>query len=223
MTMLPPIGKSERAGHGNDVDQGRMPATSERYRLAAEARQNALTKPPGSLGTLEMLAVRLASLQERERPRADAAPILLFAGDHGITAQGVSAYPSAVTVEMLRNFARGGAAISVLARELGVKLQCRRCGDLGGGGRHGVVTDKPRRGTRDFSLEPAMTNKELEFAFEAGEACGAARRGARRRRHHPGRDGDRQHHLGGPPSPRHCSARGLSISSEPARASAPRA
>lgn len=145
------------------------PQPSERYGLAAEARQNALTKPPGSLGILETLAIRLASLQETERPRASAARIILFAGDHGITAQGVSAYPSAVTVEMLRNFARGGAAISVLARELGAGLDVVDVGTLADEAVAGVVTDKQRSGTRDFSLEPAMTREELEFAFWAGK------------------------------------------------------
>ncbi len=145
------------------------PQPSERHRAAAEARQNALTKPPGSLGILETLAIRLASLQETERPRAGNARIILFAGDHGITAQGVSAYPSAVTVEMLRNFARGGAAISVLARELGADLDVVDVGTLADEPVAGVVTDKQRRGTRDFSLEPAMTHDELEFAFEAGK------------------------------------------------------
>jgi len=127
-----------------------------------------LTKPPGSLGVLEQLAVRLASLQATETPRADAAQIVLFAGDHGITAQGVSAYPSAVTVEMLRNFARGGAAIAVLARELGVPLHVVDAGTLAPGEIDGVVCDKPRQGTRDFSREPAMTAAELEFALAAG-------------------------------------------------------
>lgn len=144
------------------------PQPSERYRLAAEARQQVLTKPPGSLGVLEKLAIQLASLQESEKPRADTVRIVLFAGDHGVTAQGVSAYPSAVTVEMLRNFARGGAAISVLARELGASLSVVDVGTLAEAPVAGVVTDKPRPGTRDFSLEPAMTAEELAFAFAAG-------------------------------------------------------
>jgi nicotinate-nucleotide--dimethylbenzimidazole phosphoribosyltransferase len=144
------------------------PEPSERFRLAAETRQGLLTKPAGSLGVLEALAIRLASLQQTERPRASAAPIILFAGDHGITAQGISAYPSAVTVEMLRNFARGGAAISVLARELDVALDVVDVGTLAEQPVDGVVTDKPCRGTKDFSLEPAMSSDELHFALEAG-------------------------------------------------------
>jgi nicotinate-nucleotide--dimethylbenzimidazole phosphoribosyltransferase len=144
------------------------PEPSEYHRAAAEARQNVLTKPLGSLGVLERLAVQLASLQATERPRASVAPIVLFAGDHGVTEQGVSAYPSDVTTEMLRNFARGGAAIAVLARELGARLHVVDVGTLADGPVEGVVTDKPRHGTRDFSAEPAMTQDELVFAIDAG-------------------------------------------------------
>ncbi|MFA5900337.1 MAG: nicotinate-nucleotide--dimethylbenzimidazole phosphoribosyltransferase [Hyphomicrobium sp.] len=144
------------------------PKPSLQHRAAAEARQSALTKPPGSLGVLETLAIRLAALQGTDRPRATLAPILLFAGDHGVTAQGVSAYPSAVTVEMLRNFARGGAAICVLARELDVPLEVIDVGTLADGAVEGVIADKLRCGTRDFSVEPAMTLAELEHALGAG-------------------------------------------------------
>src|SRR6201995_1216842 len=99
------------------------PAVSAPHRDAATARQGQLTKPTGALGRLETLAIGLAGLQQRERPRADRAPIIIFAGDHGIAAQGVSAYPQEVTIAMMANFAKGGAAISVLARELGSPLE----------------------------------------------------------------------------------------------------
>lgn len=144
------------------------PAPSEPHRKAAEARQDSLTKPQGSLGALERLAVRLAAMQETDRPHADAIHIVLFAGDHGVTAQGISAYPSAVTVEMLRNFANGGAAISVLARKLGARLDVVDAGTLATADIRGVVTDKPCLGTRDFASEPAMTGEELAFALDAG-------------------------------------------------------
>lgn len=154
------------------------PAPSAEHRAAAEARQEILTKPAGSLGTLERLAIRLAALQETERPRADAARIILFAGDHGITAQGVSAYPPAVTVQMLHNFAQGGAAISVLARKLGAPLEVIDAGTLATERIPGVICDKSLCGTRDFSLQPAMTRQELLFALEAG------RRAVQRAREH---------------------------------------
>lgn len=144
------------------------PAPSREHEAAARARQGELTKPPGSLGALEVVAITLAALQATDRPRALAAPIILFAGDHGITAQGVSAYPSAVTVEMLKNFARGGAAIAVLARELAVPLVVVDAGTLAAEPIPGVIVDKPRQGTRDFAVEPAMTPADLQFALDAG-------------------------------------------------------
>jgi nicotinate-nucleotide--dimethylbenzimidazole phosphoribosyltransferase len=141
---------------------------SQAHTLSAGQRQGSLTKPAGSLGILESIAISLAALQRTERPRAERAPILLFAGDHGVTAQGISAYPSAVTVEMLRNFARGGAAISVLARQLGVRLSVIDAGTLAQTPVAGVITDKPRLGTRDFSREAALTAAEVDFALACG-------------------------------------------------------
>lgn len=144
------------------------PAPSERYRQAALARQAQLTKPLGALGRLEEVAVELAALQATEIPGADRVPILLFAGDHGVAARGVSAYPPEVTVQMLRNFAGGGAAISVLARALGCPLEVVDVGTLAAEPIPGVIVDKPRFGTRDFSQEPALTPEEVAFALESG-------------------------------------------------------
>lgn len=144
------------------------PAVSEAHRDAAEVRQGQLTKPAGALGRLETLAIELAGLQHAERPRAKRVPIIVFAGDHGIAAQGVSAYPQEVTIAMMANFAGGGAAISVLARELGSSLEIVDAGTLAEGPMPGIVTDKPRRGTRDFSTEAALDPSELAFAFDCG-------------------------------------------------------
>ena len=156
------------------------PEPCAQSRAAAEARQNTLTKPRGSLGVLEALAIRLAALQATDRPRATKAPIIVFAGDHGITAQGVSLYPSDVTVQMLHNFAAGGAAITVLARELGVPVSIVDAGTLADTDIAGITTDKPRRGTRDFSVEPAITDAELSHALRAGRRAleGATKDGA---------------------------------------------
>ncbi|TWA99225.1 nicotinate-nucleotide--dimethylbenzimidazole phosphoribosyltransferase [Bradyrhizobium stylosanthis] len=146
----------------------KCPEISAAHRDAAIARQAQLTKPTGALGRLEQLAIELAGLQATEEPRAARVPIIVFAGDHGIVAQGVSAYPQAVTIAMMANFASGGAAISVLARELGSNLEVVDAGSLAEQAMAGVVTDKPRNGTRDFSVEAALTPEELAFAFEAG-------------------------------------------------------
>lgn len=145
------------------------PAISAVHRDAARARQDQLTKPTGALGRLEALAIELASLQHTDRPRAGRVPIVVFAGDHGIAARGVSAYPQEVTIAMMANFAAGGAAISVLARELGSALEVVDAGTLAEAPLPGVVTDKPRRGTRDFSQEAALRAVELAFAFDCGQ------------------------------------------------------
>jgi len=155
----------------------KCPEISVTHREAAIARQGQLTKPTGALGRLEQLAIELAGLQATERPRAARVPIIIFAGDHGIVAQGVSAYPQGVTIAMMANFASGGAAISVLARELGSTLEVVDAGTLAEEAMPGIVTDKPRRGTRDFSVEAALTPAELAFAFEAGKRA-VARAGA---------------------------------------------
>jgi nicotinate-nucleotide--dimethylbenzimidazole phosphoribosyltransferase len=144
------------------------PAISAAHRDAARARQDQLTKPTGALGRLETLAIELAGLQQTDRPRAGSVPIIVFAGDHGIAAQGVSAYPQEVTIAMLANFAGGGAAISVLARELGVGLEVVDAGTLAEALMPGIVTDKPRRGSRDFSKEAALSPADLAFAFDCG-------------------------------------------------------
>jgi len=148
---------------------GSCPAPSEAHAELARQRQANLTKPAGSLGHLEQLAIDLAALQRTDRPSAIRAPIVIFAGDHGVAAKGVSAYPSDVTVQMLHNFANGGAAISVLARELDVPLLVVDAGTLSEHQVKGVVTDKPRRGTRDFSEQAALTSSEIIQAFGCGQ------------------------------------------------------
>lgn len=144
-------------------------AISAPHRDAARARQGQLTKPTGALGRLEGLAIELAGLQHTDRPRAERVPIIVFAGDHGIAAHGVSAYPQEVTIAMMANFASGGAAISVLARELGSALEVVDAGTLAEAPMPGIITDKPRRGTRDFSNEAALSAADLAFAFDCGQ------------------------------------------------------
>src|ERR1700676_3664150 len=147
---------------------GSCPAPSEAHAKLARQRQADLTKPAGSLGDLERLAIDLAAMQRTDRPKALRAPIVIFPGDHGVAARGISAYPSDVTVQMLHNFANGGAAICVLARELGVPLLVADVGTLSERPVQGVVTDKVRRGTRDFSEEAALTAPEVAQALGCG-------------------------------------------------------
>lgn len=136
---------------------------------AALARQAQLTKPPGSLGQLEALAVRLAAMQGVEKPDVDHAAIAIFAADHGIAAENVSAFPQAVTGEMVKNFARGGAAISVLAKTLGARLEVVNLGTVNDPGEWpNVVRAVIAPSTANFAAGPAMTEAQLAQALQAG-------------------------------------------------------
>jgi nicotinate-nucleotide--dimethylbenzimidazole phosphoribosyltransferase len=138
-------------------------------RSKAQARQQQLTKPAGSLGQLEQLAIHLAALQGRERPSIKQLWISIFAADHGVVAEGVSAFPQAVTGQMLRNFVSGGAAISVLARQLGAALEVIDLGtalpleDL-----PGVRHLHLGAGTANFAVGPAMSGAQALLALQAG-------------------------------------------------------
>lgn len=136
---------------------------------AAEARQGQLTKPPGALGQLEALVIRLAALQGREQPSLEQLHISVFAGDHGVVEEGVSAFPQAVTAEMVKNFARGGAAISVAARSLGATLEVINLGTAFDTGPLPEVKDyRLGPGTANLTQEPAMSEHQLACALAAG-------------------------------------------------------
>ncbi|MCS3805592.1 nicotinate-nucleotide--dimethylbenzimidazole phosphoribosyltransferase [Chromobacterium alkanivorans] len=141
---------------------------------AARARQATLTKPAGSLGRLEELACRFAAWQGKTCPDALRPAITVFAGDHGVTAEGVSAYPSVVTGEMVRNFANGGAAICVLAQSLDARLEVVDAGVLSDVSALPIVHAKVRAGTGNLAREAAMTPAQAEAALEVGRQ--AARR-----------------------------------------------
>jgi len=139
---------------------------------AAELRQSQLTKPPGALGRLEHIAVRLAAMQGRERPQLENITITVFAGDHGIAEEGVSAFPQAVTVEMIRNFANGGAAISVLAKSLGARLEVVDTGAvIEPGSMAGLISDRVGNGTNNFCQQAAMSTTQFEQALIVGRAA----------------------------------------------------
>jgi len=135
----------------------------------ATERQRQLTKPAGSLGQLETLAIRLAGLQGRERPRLEQVAIAVFAGDHGVVAEGVSAYPQSVTGQMLGNFVAGGAAISVLARQLQAHLEVVDLGTVDPTlTLPGVRHLRLGAGTANFTRQPAMTEAQMNAALQAG-------------------------------------------------------
>jgi nicotinate-nucleotide--dimethylbenzimidazole phosphoribosyltransferase len=136
---------------------------------AARLRQDALTKPRGSLGRLEALALTLAELQGREFPSCRAPSLLLFAADHGVAAEGVSAYLSRATAQMVYQYLAGGAGVNALCRQHDVRLLVADVGvDHDFGEASGLCRHKVRRGTRNFAVEPAMTEPELAAALAAG-------------------------------------------------------
>lgn len=159
-----------------------IPEPDAGMRAAAEARQNELTKPPGSLGRLETVAVRLAALQRVERPTLEILHMTVFAADHGVADEAVSAFPQAVTLEMVRNFARGGAAISVLARELSATLEVVDLGTaIDGGDMAGVIRARIGAGTHNFCRCEAMSQSQSMAAFQAGrDAAERARKNGAR-------------------------------------------
>jgi nicotinate-nucleotide--dimethylbenzimidazole phosphoribosyltransferase len=146
--------------------------------LAAELRRiiDGKAKPPGALGRLEDLAVQLGTVQGRLDPYADDATVLLFAGDHGLTAEGVSSYPSAVTTAMVQLILSGRASINALAKAAGVQVRVIDVGVAAELAPHPrLVQAKVRAGTRNAAREPAMTPAECAAALDCGaEAARAA-------------------------------------------------
>ncbi|MEM1431082.1 MAG: nicotinate-nucleotide--dimethylbenzimidazole phosphoribosyltransferase [Pseudomonadota bacterium] len=140
----------------NAIAQGApdLPAFDAGMAEAARLRQSTLTKPPGSLGRLEDLAVFMAGWQATDRPRIETAQALVFAGNHGICAQGVNPFPQEVTAQMVANFEAGGAAINQLCAESGADLS--------------VVALDLDNSTRDFTEAPAMTEAECLDAMNRG-------------------------------------------------------
>ncbi|MGF1525698.1 MAG: nicotinate-nucleotide--dimethylbenzimidazole phosphoribosyltransferase [Candidatus Competibacterales bacterium] len=146
-----------------------VPAVAEEDLAIARRRQGQLTKPAGSLGILEALGVRLAAMQGTERPYLERVGVAVFAADHGVASEDVSAYPQSVTGEMVRNFARGGAAISVLARLWRLRLRVYNLGTVL------PLEDLPdvrdcriAAGTRNLRREAAMTPEQLAVAMATG-------------------------------------------------------
>jgi nicotinate-nucleotide--dimethylbenzimidazole phosphoribosyltransferase len=142
-------------------------------RLAEQAQQHLdrLTKPPGSLGRLEELAQRYVAITGQVTPHIGRKAVVVFAADHGVVAEGVSAYPQAVTAQMVQNFLRGGAAINALARQVDAEV---RVVDIGVAAElpalPGLVSRKVRPGTANMARGPAMTRQEAQHCLEIGIA-----------------------------------------------------
>lgn len=138
----------------------------------ARERQAQLTKPPGSLARLEDVAVQAAGIRAGDRPAMVSPLIVVAAADHGVAAQGVSAYPQSVTAQMMANFLAGGAAICVLARQAGARLVLVDAGIAGTvpGDGTGYLDRRGGSGTADMSLGPAMNRAQALAMVEAGIA-----------------------------------------------------
>lgn len=140
----------------------------------ARARQNRLTKPTGALGALETLSIRLAGMTGRLDWLPDRRAVVVCAGDHGVVAQGVSAYPQVVTQQMVLNFLRGGAAVNVLARQMNARVTVVDAGVAADFDAHpALIQGKVAPGTADFTTGPAMTSAQADAAVELGLAVAA--------------------------------------------------
>ncbi|MCY0876080.1 MAG: nicotinate-nucleotide--dimethylbenzimidazole phosphoribosyltransferase [Firmicutes bacterium] len=160
----------------NDAAE-RIMRPCEKSRAQAAARLDQLTKPKGSLGELEAALVAAAGMQRLAIPRFDMAHVVIMAGDHGVTAQGISAYPSEVTAQMVQNFLQGGAAVSALCRQVGATVHVVDIGVKTALSHPLLLARNVRRGTRDFAREEALTTAEvwqaLAVGVQLGESLGA--------------------------------------------------
>ena len=141
----------------------------EEAMAAARARQDTLTKPPGSLGRLEDLSIMLAGMFGDPIPRINRKSVILAAGDHGVVAEGVSAYPQEVTPQMVFNFLRGGAGINVLARQAGAEIVILDAGVAADLEPHPLLRSvKVAYGTANMAVGPAMTSEQAIRCLEIG-------------------------------------------------------
>jgi len=147
---------------------------SEEWRQKARQRLDTLTKPLGSLGRLEDIAAQVVAIRGEHLSESTSKGVYVFAADHGVTEEGVSAYPREVTRQMVLNFLAEGAAINVLARKHGVALHVVDVGvDADFGSIPGLLHTKVRSGTRNMLREPAMSEEEVEKALSVGYQLGS--------------------------------------------------
>jgi len=138
-------------------------------REAARRRQNSLTKPHGSLGRLEELSIQIAGIRGEATPKLEHKAIITMAADHGVVAEGVTLYPQEVTRQMVFNFLKGGAAINVLANQIGARVIVVDMGVIGGfEPLPGLLCKMMDFGTKNMAQEPAMTHQQAVDTIEAG-------------------------------------------------------
>ncbi len=176
---------------------GAIAAPPETYLAQARTRLDTLTKPLGSLGRLEDLAAQWFAIRQGNITGPVSKAVYVFAADHGITAEGVSAYPAKVTQQMVLNFLSGGAAINVLARLNQVEVNVVDVGvDADLFGYAGLTDGKVRRGSRNMLREPAMSPEEVAAALVGWPHHGGGRPRQGKQPDRGGRNGHWQHHRG---------------------------
>lgn len=152
-----------------DTTIGNIKAMDNNSMSMAKARQDTLTKPAGSLGRLEELSIQLAGIQGRPQPQIKQKAIIVMVADHGVVAEGTSAYPREVTAQMVLNFVRGGAAINVISRQIGARVEVVDIGiDADTASFKGIVHRKIAPGTQNMCRGPAMTLEQAGQAIDAG-------------------------------------------------------
>lgn len=146
----------------------RIGASDQRAAGLARERQDRLTKPIGALGVLEDISIKVAGITGEPRPRPGKKVVLVMAGDHGVTREGVSLYPPEVTPQMVENFLSGGAAINVLARHAGAEVRVVDMGMASPLEHPGLISRRVKAGTDNLARGPAMSREEAVRALEAG-------------------------------------------------------
>lgn len=143
----------------------------EAYYKKALNRQATLTKPQGSLGLLEELAVRLAAMQQTEHPEVEKIWVSVFAADHGVATEAVSAFPQVVTTEMVKNFANNGAAVNVLSRYVNARFEVIDVGLVNSAEVKNLVVERAGNGTANFAKQAAMTEQQMHSALTTGRSA----------------------------------------------------
>lgn len=147
---------------------GRIPAFNEQEAEAARRHSDQLTKPPGSLGKLEDVACQLAGISGERWPDMERKAVIIMAGDHGVCEEGVSAFPQAVTPQMVLNFLNGGAAVNVLARQAGADVYCVDIGVNAELEHPNLLSRKVMYGTANMAKGAAMTKEQSIRAILTG-------------------------------------------------------
>ncbi|MBU1568821.1 MAG: nicotinate-nucleotide--dimethylbenzimidazole phosphoribosyltransferase, partial [Proteobacteria bacterium] len=163
-----PTGTPQLSAYLNDI-MAKTEPLSENIRDRAQKKVDHKTKPLGALGRIEELAVRLSTIQKTLVPTVNYPRMFVFAGDHGVVEEGVSAFPAKVTLQMVENFLDGGAAINVFCRQFGIELAVVDMGVNGDFADHPLlVQQKVARGTNNFAVQPAMSRDQALLAIENG-------------------------------------------------------